>query len=194
MPGVCAVHAVMLGGASPPSRYTWSRRTREAQGRHREVGSEGSGERTCGTRNTHRIEGVGQPGRAGTQPHSPPSTSGLCVINSASMHGRYDRLPREASQVPRAVAGHGNGLSVESSELIAWEESADGRVGMLCVPKAGTGDRRGPGGWTEAMHLTSSSVCPVPREGVQHRLAHREKALQAMKRVSWHAGSRGLTS
>ena len=37
-PGVCAVHAVMLGGESPLSRYTWSRRTREAQGRHREEG------------------------------------------------------------------------------------------------------------------------------------------------------------
>jgi hypothetical protein len=38
MPGVCAVHAVMLGGASPLSRCAWSRRTRGAQGRHREVG------------------------------------------------------------------------------------------------------------------------------------------------------------
>jgi len=43
--GVCAVHAVMLGGESPLSGFTWSRRTREAQGRHRELGSEGSVER-----------------------------------------------------------------------------------------------------------------------------------------------------
>ena len=44
MPGVCAVHAVMLGGESPLSRCTWSRRTREAQGRHREVEFESSGQ------------------------------------------------------------------------------------------------------------------------------------------------------
>ena len=92
---VCAVHAVMLGGESPPSRCTWSRRTREAQGRHREVGSEGSVERTCGARDTNRIRGVVQSGRAGTQQQSPPSTIGLCLINPASMHGRYDSLPRE---------------------------------------------------------------------------------------------------
>ena len=95
MPGVCAVHAVMLGSESLLSRCTWSRRTREAQGRHREVGSEGSVERTCGARDTNRIRGVVQLGRAGTQPQSPPSTMGLCFINPASMHGRYDSLPRE---------------------------------------------------------------------------------------------------
>ena len=89
--GVCAVQAVMLGGESPPSRCSWSRRTREAPGRHREVGSEGSVERPCGARDTNRIGGVGQPGRAGTPPHSPPSTIGLCCIHPASMHGRYDR-------------------------------------------------------------------------------------------------------
>jgi hypothetical protein len=49
-------------------------------------------------------------GEAGTQPRSPPSTSGLGFINPVSMHGRYDSLPREASPVPRDVAGHGNWL------------------------------------------------------------------------------------
>ena len=88
--GVCAVHAVMLGSESLLSRYSWSRRTREAQGRHREVGSEGSVERTCGARDTNRIRGVVQSGRAGTQQQSPPSTIGLCFIHPASMHGRYD--------------------------------------------------------------------------------------------------------
>ena len=33
----------------------WRRRTRETQGRHREVGSEGSVERTRGARNTNLI-------------------------------------------------------------------------------------------------------------------------------------------
>src|SRR5919109_922356 len=87
--GVCAVHAVMLGSASLLSRCTWSRRTREAQGRHREVGSEGSVERTCGARDTNRIGGVVPLGRAGTQPQSPPSTTGRCFINPAPMHRRY---------------------------------------------------------------------------------------------------------
>jgi len=98
-PGVCAVHAVMLGSESLPSRCSWSRRTREAQGRHREVGSEGSVERRCGARDTNRIRGVVQPGRAGTQQQSPPSTIGLYFINPASMHRRYDSLPREICRV-----------------------------------------------------------------------------------------------
>jgi hypothetical protein len=126
--GVCAVHAVMLGGESPLSRCPWSRRTREAQGRHRAVGSEGSVERTCGARDTNPIRGVVPSGRAGTRPRRPPSTSGRCFIHRASMHGRYDRFPREASHGPREVACHGKWLRDEESSLTAWEESADGRV------------------------------------------------------------------
>src|SRR4030095_12126104 len=110
---VCAVHAVMLGSESLLSRCAWSRRTREAQGHCREVMSEGSVERTCGARDTNRIQGVVRSGRAGTQQQSPPSTVGACFINPASMHGRYDSVPREASSVPREVACHGNGLSTE---------------------------------------------------------------------------------
>jgi hypothetical protein len=99
MPSVCAVHAVMLGGESPPSRCTWSRRTREAQGRHRKAGSEGSVERRCGARDTNRIRGVVRSGRVGTRPQSPPSTIGAYFINPASMHRRYDSLPREICAV-----------------------------------------------------------------------------------------------
>ena len=55
----------MLGGARPLSRGAWSRRTREAPGRHREVGADGRVERTGGTRHTTRRGGVVQPGRAG---------------------------------------------------------------------------------------------------------------------------------
>jgi hypothetical protein len=140
-PGVCAVHAVMLGGESPPSRCTWSRRTREAQGRHREVESEGSVERTCGARDTNRIRGVVQPGRAGTQQQSPPSTIGLCFINPASMHGRYDSLPREICGVSC------EGLRAEQSSLTTSQKSADGIVGpaqakLVRHPKA---ERRGNG-------------------------------------------------
>lgn len=120
MPGVCAVRAVMLGSESLLSRCAWSRRTREAQGRHREVGSEGSVERRCGARDTNRIRGVVQPGRAGTQPQSPPSTIGLCLINPASMHRRYDSLPREICGVSWI------GLRAEESSLTAPQKSADG--------------------------------------------------------------------
>jgi len=120
---VCAVHAVMLGDESPPSRCPWSRRTREAQGRHREVGSEGRVERTCGARDTNRIRGVVQSGRAGTQQPSPPSTTGLCFIHPASLHGRYDSLPREICGVSWT------GLRGEQSSLTALQKSAEGIVG-----------------------------------------------------------------
>jgi hypothetical protein len=101
---VCAVQAVMLGGESPRARYAWSRRTREAHGRHREVGSEGSVERRCGARDPNRIGGVVQPGRAGTQPRSPPSTRGRGLIPPAPRHSRDDRFPRETASGPRCGA------------------------------------------------------------------------------------------
>src|SRR5713101_4685586 len=108
MLSVCAVHVVLLGGESPLSRQTWSRRTSEAQRRHREVRSEGSVERRCGATNRNRIRGVVRPGRVGTQPPSPPSTTGACFINPASMHRREYDLPRETSGESWEVAGHGN--------------------------------------------------------------------------------------
>jgi hypothetical protein len=77
--GVCAVQAVMLGGASPLSRSTWSRRTRDAQGRPREGGAEGRVQRRGGARDTHRRRGVGRAGRVGPRPHSPPSPGGRAV-------------------------------------------------------------------------------------------------------------------
>ena len=183
----------MLGGESPLSRYTWSRRTREAQGRHREEASEGSVERTCGTRNTNRIGGVVQPGRAGTQPQSPPSTSGLCFINSASMHGRYDNftggLPcASGSGVPRKLAEPG-GSRVDPMGGVSRRHSR-----AQSGPKARTVGRRGPGCWTEAPHLTSSSYRPLPSKGVKPRLEHRENALQAMTNASWNAWSSDPTS
>jgi hypothetical protein len=138
---VCAVHAVMLGGESPLSRYSWSRRTREAQGRHREVGSEGSVERMCGARDTNRIRGVVRLGRVGTRPQSPPSTVGAYFINPASMHRRYDSLPREICEASC------EGLRAEQSSLTTSQKSADGIVGpaqarLVRHPKA---ERRGNG-------------------------------------------------
>src|SRR5712691_7814816 len=60
----------------------WRRRTREAQGRRREVGSEGSVERMRGARNTNLIRGVTDLGPVGTQPPSPPSTEGMFCKSS----------------------------------------------------------------------------------------------------------------
>jgi hypothetical protein len=76
MPGVCAVHAVMLGGASPLSRCAWSRRTRAAQGRPRE----GASERKRGT--NVRGEGHEPDTRCGTA-----GTSGHATVKS-SIHTR----------------------------------------------------------------------------------------------------------
>jgi hypothetical protein len=112
----------MLGSESPLSRYSWSRRTREAPGHHREVGSEGSVARRGGARDTNPIGGVGQSGRAGTPPHSPPSTSGRCCIHPASLHRRYDRVPREICGVSC------EGLRTAQGSLTAPQQSADGIV------------------------------------------------------------------
>ena len=60
----------------------WRRRTREAQGRHREVGSEGSVERMRGARNTNLIGGVTYLEPVGTQPLSPLSTEGMFCKSS----------------------------------------------------------------------------------------------------------------
>src|SRR6266545_2334515 len=53
-------------GESPDARYRRSRRLGEGQGRHREVGSEGSPIQKRGARYTNRIRGVARSGRAGT--------------------------------------------------------------------------------------------------------------------------------
>src|SRR5882724_315021 len=86
-----AGHAVMLGGESPLSRCAWSRRTSEAQGRHREVGSEGSVERMCGASATflagcHACE----PDGAGCEPRSNHVGSGADSVG---------RRPRRESMI-----------------------------------------------------------------------------------------------
>ena len=66
---------------------------------------------------------------------------GRCLINPASMHGRYDSLPREICEVSN------EGLRAEQSSLTTSQKSADGRVGpaqakLVRHPKA---ERRGNG-------------------------------------------------
>jgi len=87
----------------------WRRRTREAQGRHREVGSEGSVERMRGARNTNLIRGVTYLGRVGTQPPSPPSTEGMFCKSSVYAQTVLRLTPGEllgalGSGVPRKLA------------------------------------------------------------------------------------------
>jgi len=94
----------------------WRRRAREAQGRHREVGSEGSVERTRGARNTNRIRGVTVLGRVGTRPQSPPSAKGLFCKSGVDARTGLRLTPgelREAlgSGVPRKVAEGGESFS-----------------------------------------------------------------------------------
>ena len=69
----------------------------------------------------------------------PPSTAGACFIHPASMHRRYDRLPREICGVSW------QGLRAEESSLTAPQQSAEGIVGpaqarLVRHPKA---ERRG---------------------------------------------------
>jgi len=135
----------MLGGESPLSRCAWSRRTREAQGRHREVGSEGSVERRCGARDTNRIRGVVQPGRAGTPQQSPPSTHGLCFINPASMHRRYDSLPREICGVS-SLRTEGGAILPDRSAEVSRGHSTPSNGG-----KARTVERSRRFGWSGSM-------------------------------------------
>jgi hypothetical protein len=163
----------MLGGESPLSRSSWSRRTREAPGRHREVGSEGSVERRCGARDTNRIGGVVQPGRVGTPPRSPPSTMGrtgyirrLCPDGMTADRGRSARGP-------------GLGLRVEESSLSASPTSADGIVPPATVgrPERWRGvvvtggvarwqpARRWPSGSTPGMNGPLARWEPTPRLG-----------------------------
>ena len=87
----------------------WRRRTREAHGRHREVGSEGSVERMRGARNTNRIRGVTVPGRVGTQPPSPLSATGLFCNSGVYAQTVLRLTPGElwgalGSGVPRKLA------------------------------------------------------------------------------------------
>ena len=56
------------------------------QGRHREVGSEGSGEQTRGSMDKNRIRGVSG-GRAGNRPRS-PFPSRTQSVNSAIARGQ----------------------------------------------------------------------------------------------------------
>src|SRR5262249_49332467 len=104
---------------------------------------------------------------------------GLCFINPASVHGRYDSVPRETSHVPREVACHGKWLRDGETSLTAGEESAAGRVGTPWAsrrPKRWVGGRAGY--WIVAVPLPSSWNGPLPRCGVTPRSEHRQAALQ----------------
>ena len=122
-PSVCAMHAVVLRGESPLSRCAWNRRTREAQGRHREVRSEGRVERTCGARDTNRKRGVVPSGRAGTRAMK-SSIHKLTVLyrTRAPMHGRRTADRRRSAVCP------GVGLRAEDSPLTAPQKSVKGIV------------------------------------------------------------------
>ena len=94
----------------------WSRRTREAQGHHREVGSEGSVERMRGATYRNLIGGVVYPGRAGTQQRSPLSTGGRLCKSGVYAQTVLRLTPGElrdalGSRVRRKLAEGGESLS-----------------------------------------------------------------------------------
>jgi hypothetical protein len=120
---VCAGHVVVLGGGSPLSRCTWSRRTSEAPERRREVRSEGSVERMCGARNTNLIRGVARSGRAGMEQQSPPSTA------ERALSIRYLCIDATTTYPGRSALCPGTGLRAEESSLTAPQKSAEGIVG-----------------------------------------------------------------
>jgi hypothetical protein len=129
----------MLGGASPLSRDAWSRRTREAPGRHRAVGSAGRVERTCGARDTNPRGGVVPWGRAGPRPRRPPSTP-----DGAGYSGRLGTDGLTADRGSSAGCPQ-SGRRAAASSRTAAQQSAEGRGGraparLVRPPKA---ERRG---------------------------------------------------
>ncbi len=121
MPGM---FLVWEGGS--PSANLMEVKASKAQGRHREVRSEGSVEQRCEATNRNGIEGA-KGGRGSVRSQSPyPSRAGR--VNLALVHRKTRGLPREACGVPWEVACHGNWLRAEQSALIAAQESAKGIV------------------------------------------------------------------
>jgi hypothetical protein len=117
---------LILEGGSP-SANLMEVKASEAQGRHREVRSEGSVEQRCEATHRNEIEGA-KAGRGSVRSQSPyPSRAGR--VNLALVHRKSRNLPREACAVPWEVACHGNWLRGEQSALIAAQESAKGIVG-----------------------------------------------------------------
>ena len=140
----------MLGGESPLSRCAWSRRTREAQGRHREVGSEGLAE-------NHRVviegsppddEPVGQ--RWGMV--EPALWRRRRVGSSPAYHGVCGRHGGEEAWVPQG--------DLVSSERQVWSTSCDTR--------RRTGGPQGtqPSTWSHQEVGTERSGSEVPAEAV----------------------------
>ncbi len=173
------MHAVMLGGESPPSRCSWSRRTREAPGRHREVGSEGSVERRCGARDTNRRRGVVRSGRAGTQPQSPPSTAGADLIHPAARHRRYDSVPREICRVSWERTEGGGILPDRPAEV------SRGPRGCLAAHVSGglkSRSTRGPG----SISTGGGNASPARERGqVWSTLHGHERASGRQPRGTW---------
>ncbi len=132
----------------------WGRRIREAQGRHCEVGSEGSVERMRGARNTNLIRGVTVLGPVGTQPPSPLSTEGMFGQSSVSAQTVLRLTPGELLSAlgrggPRQVAEGDRSLPNPSAAVSrrhstdAWRrEGPNGSKGKFLQP-VGPHARRG---------------------------------------------------
>ena len=100
-----------LEGESP-SANLMEVKAREAQGRHREVGSEGSGYQRCEPTNRNWIGGV-EVGRVSVRSRSPYS-SRTKSVNPTVVHRKRMALPREACD----VSGQDRGPSRPEGQVI----------------------------------------------------------------------------
>src|SRR5258708_29175993 len=108
---------------------------REAQGRHREVGSEGSVEQNRGMTNRNRISGI--PGR----------TSGRLIAKSISIKGRGCRSGGRAGEAIELTWGGLRRVPISElrepqGDLTPPQEPAEGIVGAAVAEAMGA--RQGP--------------------------------------------------
>jgi hypothetical protein len=97
----CAQHVHRLEGERPLRRKI-APTVSQRQGRHREVGFEGSWRQTCDLRNTNPIRGC-EVGRVGEERRSPKQSKAEAV-NGARVQGKSMNLPGETCW----QAGNGN--------------------------------------------------------------------------------------
>jgi hypothetical protein len=99
----------------------------KAQGRHGEVGSEGSAEQRYEPTNRNWIRG-GKAGRGSVRSRS-PYPSKASTVNPAVGYRKESNLPREVCGRSWEVACHGNWLSAAQAALTLPQKSAAGIVG-----------------------------------------------------------------
>jgi hypothetical protein len=173
-----------LGGKSPRSRGTWSRRTREAQGRSREGASAGSVERRGGASghatakpSLHRgcaleIRPLGTDGMSADHGRPP---RGLGRWRATEMGGGRRGQSRDAE---RSAGQHGE---TEEPRLLDRGRAPDQQLTRPFAQRRGDASVGAPGAST-----------PVSDEHLMERGGERHNRLTARARVKAKGGSAGL--